>query len=120
MSEMQPMSGPRSATDEILHCTMCGHMMHESARACPQCGAPNSVQAWTDISERSRLIALLLCVFLGVAGVHRFYVGKTGTGILWLLTGGLVGVGAIYDLVMIACGDFTDVEGFRVADWDID
>jgi hypothetical protein len=95
-------------------------MMHESARACPQCGAPNSVQDWTEVSDSSRLIALLLCVVLGFAGVHRFYVGKIGTGLLWLCTGGLVGVGVIYDLVMIISGDFRDIDGYRVMDWELD
>jgi TM2 domain-containing membrane protein YozV len=43
-------------------------------------------------------IAWLLLVFLGPFGIHRFYMGKVVTGILWLLTGGLLGIGWIYDL----------------------
>jgi TM2 domain-containing membrane protein YozV len=45
----------------------------------------------------------LLCAigFLGVAGLHRFYLGKPVTGILWLLTGGLLGIGTIYDLITL-------------------
>ena len=39
----------------------------------------------------------VLLTFLGVFGVHRFYMGKIGTGILYLLTAGLCGVGIIYD-----------------------
>ncbi len=57
------------------------------------------------------LVTLLLSIFLGVFGIHRFYVGKTGTGILYLLTGGLLGIGVIYDIIMIVMGKFTDAKG---------
>ena len=70
-------------------------------------------------SPKSRLIALLLCVFVGGLGIHRFYVGKIGTGVLWLLTAGCFGIGALVDLIMIACGTFTDSDGkagHRLAD----
>ena len=43
-------------------------------------------------------VAWILLTFLGVLGIHRFYMGKVGTGLLWLLTGGLLGVGWLYDL----------------------
>lgn len=117
---MQSKSRPKLADREMFYCTKCGHLMHQSARACPECGAPSSVQGWSDISDRSRLTALLLCIFLGIFGVHRFYVGRMGTGILWLLTGGLFGVGVVYDLAIIASGEFEDADGFRVADWEAD
>ncbi len=45
----------------------------------------------------SVFIAYLLLIFGGVLGVHRFYMGKIGTGLLYLLTGGLAGIGCIYD-----------------------
>lgn len=59
-------------------------------------------------SRKNKLVALLLCIFLGYLGVHRFYVGKTGTGILYLLTGGLAGIGWIVDIITIATGSFKD------------
>ena len=68
-------------------------------------------------SPKSRLITLLLCIFVGGLGIHRFYVGKIGTGVLWLLTGGCLGIGALVDLIMIACGTFTDSDGKPVTDW---
>ena len=42
-------------------------------------------------------IAWILLTFVGILGIHRFYIGKYGTGILYLLTGGLLGVGVLYD-----------------------
>ena len=68
-------------------------------------------------SSKSRATALLLCFFLGVFGVHRFYVGKIGTGILYLLTGGCFGIGWLIDMVTIACGVFRDSQGNYLKDW---
>ena len=64
-----------------------------------------------EYSQKDWTTTLLLCIFLGAIGVHRFYVGKTGSGILWLLTFGFFGVGAIVDLVSIITVKFTDSEG---------
>lgn len=63
------------------------------------------------MSDKGFVPALLLCFFLGGLGVHRFYVGKIGTGILMLLTLGGLGIWMIIDFVMIAVGSFTDKEG---------
>lgn len=63
------------------------------------------------ISDKSFIATLLLAIFLGGLGVHRFYVGKVGTGILMLLTGGGFGVWWIIDVIMIAVGSFTDKGG---------
>ncbi len=63
------------------------------------------------ISAKSKGTAAVLCFFFGGLGVHRFYVGKAGTGILWLLTAGLFGIGSLVDFIMILCGSFKDKYG---------
>ena len=68
-------------------------------------------------SDKKILPAFLLCFFFGVLGVHRFYVGKVGTGILWLLTVGLFGVGVLIDFIMIIVGSFTDKQGNFLKNW---
>lgn len=65
-------------------------------------------------SGKSRLVAALLCFFLGELGIHRFYVGKVGTGILWLFTAGLFGIGWIVDFILILVGAFKDKDGHTV------
>ena len=62
-------------------------------------------------SEKGFVPTLLLCFFLGFLGVHRFYVGKIGTGILMLITFGGFGIWALIDFVMIAVSAFKDKEG---------
>lgn len=81
---------------------------------------PGSMPLSQPISHRSRLVALLLSAggFVGVCGLHRFYAGKTGTGILWLVTFGFCYIGQVIDIVMIATGQFYDVEGRRLAIWE--
>ncbi|MBC7532082.1 MAG: TM2 domain-containing protein [Oligoflexus sp.] len=46
-------------------------------------------------------VAWILQTFLGIFGIHRFYLGKFGTGLLYLLTGGLLGIGWLYDFFML-------------------
>ena len=66
------------------------------------------------VSDKNFVATLLLCVLLGGLGVHRFYVGKIGTGILQLITMGGLGIWALIDLIMIAIGKFTDKDGLLV------
>lgn len=64
---------------------------------------------------KSKKVTLLLSFFLGWAGAHRFYTGKVGTGILWLLTGGLFGIGALVDFILICADGFKDKQGHALA-----
>ena len=122
-------------SQKMMYCSKCGKEMGENARFCPHCGvsaktgqpAAQPTQQPTvqltrqhtgpDVSEKLVLPAFLLCWFLGFLGAHRFYVGKTGTGIVWLFTLGLLGFGALYDFIMIIIGSFTDSEGKRLKNW---
>lgn len=64
-----------------------------------------------EVSDRSWIITLLLAIFLPV---HRFYVGKIGTGILYWITAGGFGIWYIIDIVMILLDKFTDKEGRKL------
>lgn len=115
-----------------MFCRNCGTELSDEAAFCPKCGAsknpaqnqgptPTVTQAPVyqgPVSPKSRLAALLLCFFVGVLGVHRFYVGKVGTGIIWIVTlGGGFGIGTLVDFIMIICGSFTDKEGLPLKIW---
>jgi TM2 domain-containing membrane protein YozV len=77
-----------------------------------------SVMVKNDIhSSKSRLLTLLLCIFLGFLGIHRFYVGKVGTGFLYLITLGFGGLGVLIDFILILVGSFTDKSGHFVNEW---
>jgi hypothetical protein len=91
------------------------------ARECPHCGAeqfdPRASLATRDApSEKRALTTGLLCLFVGVFGAHRFYVGKYGTGLLMLLTIGGVGIWMLIDLILIITGQFRDKEGRRITE----
>lgn len=76
-----------------------------------------------NISEKNRTATFLFAFFLGTLGIHRFYVGKTGSGIAMLLLtlsilGLLIsGVWAFIDWIMVASGSFKDGEGKLIKTW---
>ena len=65
-------------------------------------------------SDKDWLVTLLLSLFLGTLGVHRFYVGKIGTGILQLITLGGCGVWTLIDIIMIITENFKDKDGYEI------
>lgn len=69
------------------------------------------------LDDRKILPVFLLAFLLGPLGVHRFFVGKVGTGLLQLFTLGGLGIWVLVDLVMIATGNFSDKEGNKLTEW---
>lgn len=89
-----------------------------TSSAAGQLGTAYAVDATgRPVSPSSRLAATLLCGFLGPLGVHRFYVGKIGTGILQLLTAGGLGIWWVIDLIMVIVGAFRDKQGRLLVNW---
>lgn len=111
---------------ETKFCKHCGKMIPKDAVICTACGrqveeiqhnnasAPqivinndnnnlntNTVNAAVNAKLKNKWVSFVLCLFLGFLGAHKFYEGKAGMGILYLLTVGLFGIGVIIDLIVI-------------------
>jgi hypothetical protein len=97
-----------------MHCQNCSQPISPQTAVCPQCGHPNH---GGDVSPKSRAAVCLLAFFFGVLGIHRFYVGKIGTGILQILTLGGIGIWALIDLIITICGSFSDKDGKKITRW---
>ncbi|MEZ6193078.1 MAG: protein kinase [Phycisphaerales bacterium] len=117
-----PLPGPirRDAHAQPAHTQIDRNAMHktEKVNAYSNVVTPNH-------SPKSRLATLLLAgsaflPFFPVCGLHRFYAGKVGTGILWLLTFGFFWIGQTVDLILIACGSFNDAAGRPITEWHPD
>ena len=64
-----------------------------------------------EISDKEFIPTLLLCLFVGMLGVHRFYVGKIGTGVAMIFTLGGLGIWVLVDFILICIGSFRDTDG---------
>ena len=62
-----------------IYCRACGASIHESATSCPNCGAAQQVYT------KSKVTAVLLCFFFGFIGIHRFYLGRPFSGVMYIL-----------------------------------
>lgn len=96
-------------------CHACGKVIDEQAVVCTGCGVMQPAAKAFD--DRKILPVFLLAFLLGPLGVHRFFVGKVGTGLLQLFTLGGLGIWVLVDLVMIATGNFSDKEGNKLTEW---
>ena len=65
---------------------------------------------------KSKVVALILSIFLGELGIDRFYLGFIGTGILKLITCGGFGIWWLIDLIMIATGKLKPKDGSEYAE----
>ncbi len=99
------------------YCVECGEIINAKAEICPKCGVRQPLYGGhtqfgeARDSEKQWIITLLLCWFLGVFGVHRFYTGHIGLGILQLITLGGCGIWWLIDFIIIIIGDFKDAQG---------
>lgn len=118
----------QTTSEENKFCKHCGHLIAKDAVLCVHCGCQveelhtpsgnqpnivinnantnsnanvNAISAKALKKEKNKWIALLLCFFLGVIGIHKFYEGKIGMGILYLFTAGLFGIGVLVDFFVI-------------------
>lgn len=92
-------------------CTQCGEQIHAQAELCPKCGVRQPITTIDNPNAKEWLTTLLLCLFVGGLGIHRFYTGHTGIGIIQLLTLGGCGIWSLIDLITIATGSYRDAEG---------
>lgn len=104
--------GGKIPEDAVL-CTLCGRQVEEVKKqeASPNIVINNSnsnVNSNTNVNggvymgrRKNKWVAFFLCLFLGFFGAHKFYEGKTGTGVLYLCTFGLLGIGWIIDTIAL-------------------
>lgn len=111
---------------EEKFCKFCGEKIAKEAVLCPHCGRQveelksskadqpnviinnsnmnsnaNNTNTGVGPNQKNKWVALILCIFIGIFGAHKFYEGKIGMGVLYLFTGGLCGVGVIVDFITL-------------------
>ena len=92
-------------------CESCGQVIKKEAEICPKCGVRQKPAVNPHGTGKNWLNTLLLCLFLGSLGIHRFYTGHTGIGVVQLLTLGGCGIWCLIDLIMIIANTYKDAQG---------
>ncbi len=139
--EPLPAASADPPTEAKRFCNTCGNPVHPLAEICPKCGvrlANPAAACPADVSPKSRLTATLLCSLLGallfIFGIHRLYLGKTGTGaamlilailgwVTWWIYGlgflfwAIAGIWQIVDFILIVSGSMTDGDGRKLLRW---
>ena len=87
---------------------------HQESRPEPEVRVEKIYVPREKTSTKNRLVALLLCIFLGIFGAHKFYLGKIGVGLVYIFTYGLFGIGWLIDLVSLIAGNPCDKKGYRL------
>jgi len=100
---------PPKAGDKYCH--YCKADSTPQATICMKCGASLADHGNVKGEGKDWLTTLLLCFFLGVLGVHRFYTGHTVIGVVQLLTLGACGIWTLIDFIIIIVGNFKDAQG---------
>lgn len=122
--------GATTVQEKMKFCKHCGAKIPEAAVVCTHCGCqveemknheqPNIVinnannssnvntnnnmnPAMFGVRVKNKWVAFLLCFFLGYLGAHKFYEGRIGAGILYLLTAGVFGIGWLIDCIVLLC-----------------
>ena len=114
-----------ASRQDKMFCSKCGNNIDKNAVICPACGVPTAnyqqqqapVPVNVTVSNvntnvntnvngkgskpKNKWVAVVLCFFLGVLGAHKFYEGKVGMGILYIITVGLFGIGALIDFIVL-------------------
>ena len=102
--------------DKVKYCKYCGAKVAYEAVVCVSCGRQiemlstngnqtvvvnNTNKVIVGGRRCNKWVAFVLCLLFGILGIHKFYEGKIGMGILYLITGGLCGIGWIIDAIVI-------------------
>jgi len=90
------------------YCQNCGNSTFSTDKVCVSCGSQLTVVG------KDWLTTLILNITVGVFGVHRFYTGNIGIGIVQLLTAGMCGIWTLIDLIMIVTDNYRDGDGNRL------
>ncbi len=110
----------KKVADLAVVCVHCGFPPKSGKSFCQNCGAktdPNAVicvKCGVRLAQVGKdwLVTLLLCIFLGGLGIHRFYTGSIGIGIAQLVTLGGCGIWTLVDLILIVTGSYRDSDGY--------